>query len=111
MAEQFLLTIFGNGYSATNVDRVRESFSGGVSKERVMERCSNFILPDVSRADRKALLALEDELRMDSTTSEGGIIDELARLAGVGEQVAAVTASAMRGEIDFKQSFTHRISL
>jgi phosphoserine phosphatase len=132
MAEQFLLTIFGYGYSAANVDRVRESFSGGVSKERVMEGCSNFILPDVSRADRKALLALEDELHidiniqpleefetrrrlfvfdMDSTLIEAEVIDELARLAGVGEQVAAVTASAMRGEIDFKQSFTHRISL
>ena len=39
------------------------------------------------------------------------MIDELARRAGVGEQVSAITASAMRGEIDFRQSFLKRISL
>jgi len=97
-----------------------------------MEGCSSFILPDDSRVDRRHLLALEDELRcdinveplrefeikrrlfvfdMDSTLIQETMIDELAKLAGVGEQVAAITASAMRGEIDFKQSFTHRISL
>ncbi|MBR0292274.1 MAG: phosphoserine phosphatase SerB, partial [Bacteroidales bacterium] len=38
-------------------------------------------------------------------------IDELAEKAGVGQQVKAITESAMRGEIDFKESFTRRVAL
>jgi len=38
-------------------------------------------------------------------------IDELAARAGVGEQVREITASAMRGEIDFTESFTRRVAL
>ena len=38
-------------------------------------------------------------------------IDELAEKAGVGEQVKAITESAMRGEIDFTESFRRRVSL
>jgi len=48
---------------------------------------------------------------MDSTLIETEVIDELAEKAGVGEQVKAITASAMRGEIDFKESFTRRVKL
>ena len=48
---------------------------------------------------------------MDSTLIQTEVIDELARRAGVGDQVSAITASAMRGEIDFRQSFLRRISL
>ena len=48
---------------------------------------------------------------MDSTLIDGEVIDELARLAGVGEQVAKITESAMRGELDFKESFRRRVAL
>ena len=48
---------------------------------------------------------------MDSTLIQAEVIDELAKLAGVGDQVTAITESAMRGELDFKQSFTKRVSL
>lgn len=48
---------------------------------------------------------------MDSTLIQAEVIDELAKVAGVGEQVAAITESAMRGELDFKQSFAKRLSL
>ena len=48
---------------------------------------------------------------MDSTLIETEVIDELADRAGVGEQVRAITAQAMRGEIDFKESFTRRVAL
>jgi phosphoserine phosphatase len=48
---------------------------------------------------------------MDSTLIQGEVIDELARLAGVGEQVARITEAAMRGELDFDQSFTRRVAL
>jgi len=48
---------------------------------------------------------------MDSTLIKAECIDELAREAGIGEQVSAITASAMRGEIDFIESFTKRMAL
>ena len=48
---------------------------------------------------------------MDSTLIQTEVIDELAMRAGVGDQVKAITESAMRGEIDFTQSFTRRVGL
>jgi len=48
---------------------------------------------------------------MDSTLIRTEVIDELAERAGVGSEVKAITESAMRGEIDFKESFTRRVSL
>jgi len=48
---------------------------------------------------------------MDSTLIQTECIDELAERAGVGAQVRAITESAMRGEIDFKESFTRRVAL
>ena len=39
------------------------------------------------------------------------VIDELAKEAGVGEQVAAITEQAMRGEIDFSESIRRRVAL
>ena len=48
---------------------------------------------------------------MDSTLIETEVIDELAIRAGVGEQVKAITERAMRGEIDFIESFRERVEL
>ncbi|HEX7359515.1 MAG TPA: phosphoserine phosphatase SerB [Bryobacteraceae bacterium] len=48
---------------------------------------------------------------MDSTLTQGEGIDELARMAGVAEEVAKITASAMRGEIEFQESFRRRVAL
>jgi phosphoserine phosphatase len=48
---------------------------------------------------------------MDSTLIEAEVIDELAKAAGVGEQVAEITERAMRGEIDFTESFKARVAL
>ncbi len=48
---------------------------------------------------------------MDSTLIQAEVIDELAKIAGVGEKVAAITARAMKGEIDFKESFRQRVAL
>lgn len=48
---------------------------------------------------------------MDSTLIRTEVIDELADRAGVGEKVRKITESAMRGEIDFKESFTRRVAL
>ncbi|RJG51662.1 phosphoserine phosphatase SerB [Motilimonas pumila] len=61
-------------------------------------------LPDFSQPG----LVLMD---MDSTTIQIECIDEIARLYGVGEQVSAVTARAMNGELDFNESLYSRVAL
>lgn len=48
---------------------------------------------------------------MDSTLIEAEVIDELAKAHGVGEQVAEITERAMRGELDFRESFKERLAL
>lgn len=48
---------------------------------------------------------------MDSTLIDAEVIDELAKAAGVGDQVAAITERAMRGELDFQASFRERMAL
>ncbi|MEQ3636292.1 phosphoserine phosphatase SerB [Alcanivorax sp.] len=48
---------------------------------------------------------------MDSTLIRSEVIDELAREAGVGKQVAEITEQAMRGELDFNESFKARVAL
>lgn len=48
---------------------------------------------------------------MDSTLIETEVIDELAIRAGVGDEVKAITEAAMRGEIDFSESFRQRCAL
>ncbi len=61
---------------------------------------------DLFRRNRR--LAVFD---MDSTLIEAEVIDELAKAAGVGEQVSAITERAMRGELDFRASFKERMAL
>jgi len=65
-----------------------------------------FVAPDLVRR-RVRLVALD----MDSTLITIECIDEIADMLGIKEQVAAVTAAAMRGEIDFRQSLTQRVAL
>ncbi|TCK75315.1 phosphoserine phosphatase [Acidipila rosea] len=48
---------------------------------------------------------------MDSTLIQGEVIDELAKIAGVGDRVVQITEAAMRGEIGFDESFTRRVAL
>ena len=48
---------------------------------------------------------------MDSTLIDAEVIDELAKEAGVGQQVAEITEAAMQGKLDFKQSFEQRLAL
>lgn len=61
---------------------------------------------DIYRRNRR-LVAFD----MDSTLIQCEVIDELARRAGVGPQVEAITEAAMRGELDFSQSLTRRVEL
>lgn len=48
---------------------------------------------------------------MDSTLIQAEVIDELARRAGVYDEVSSITEAAMRGELDFQESFKKRVSL
>lgn len=66
----------------------------------------DFVLVDKLPDFSKPGLLLMD---MDSTTIQIECIDEIARLYGVGEQVSAVTAAAMRGELDFNDSLRTRV--
>lgn len=61
---------------------------------------------DIYRQHRR--LAVFD---MDSTLIQAEVIDELAKAAGVGEQVSEITERAMRGELDFRASFKARMAL
>lgn len=61
------------------------------------------ILPSL---EQSGLLVMD----MDSTAIKIECIDEIAKLAGTGEQVSAITASAMRGELDFEQSLRQRVA-
>lgn len=61
---------------------------------------------DVFRRSRRLVV-----FDMDSTLIQSEVIDELAKEANVGEQVAAVTERAMRGELDFNASFRERVAL
>mgnify|MGYP003393856972 CR=1 FL=1 len=64
-----------------------------------------FIVPAANR--RKKLLIAD----MDSTMIVGETLDDLAARAGVGERVAAITARAMNGELDFKAALRERVAL
>lgn len=66
----------------------------------------SFQKDDIYRRSRRLIC-----FDMDSTLIGTECIDELAERAGVGAEVKAITESAMRGEIDFKESFTRRVAL
>ena len=61
---------------------------------------------DVFRRNRRLVC-----FDMDSTLIQTEVIDELAAAAGVGAEVAAITEAAMRGELDFAESFRRRMAL
>ena len=64
-------------------------------------------VPEDQRLERVRLVAMD----MDSTLITIECIDEIADLRGIKPQIAAVTASAMRGEIDFRESLRRRVEL
>ncbi|AKH20961.1 phosphoserine phosphatase SerB [Sedimenticola thiotaurini] len=65
-----------------------------------------FQADDLYRRNRRLIV-----FDMDSTLIQVEVIDELAKAAGVGDAVAAITESAMQGEIDFNESFRRRMAL
>ncbi len=121
-----------------NIDKINR-LSGRIPLESVANKqsqaCVEFSLrgsvPDLARLRREFLelagqidvdIAYQEDnifrrnrrlmaFDMDSTLIQMEVIDELAKRAGVGKKVAAITERAMRGELDFKQSFTERVAL
>ena len=69
--------------------------------------CDAAFVPRDRRLSRVALVAMD----MDSTLITIECIDEIADLLAIGDRVAKVTASAMRGEIDFGESLRQRVAL
>jgi phosphoserine phosphatase len=75
-----------------------------ISKETGID--ISFHIDDIYRHARRLVV-----FDMDSTLIQGEVIDILAQRVGAGEQVAQITAAAMNGEMDFKESFTRRVAL
>lgn len=66
----------------------------------------SFHIDDIYRRNRRLVC-----FDMDSTLIQAEVINELARVHGVGEAVAAITEAAMRGEIDYRSSLEKRVGL
>lgn len=123
--------------NSLNIDRINR-LSGRIPMRQLSEQsrsCVEFSVrgdPDNPALIREQFLRLANELGvdisfqeddvfrrnrrlvvfdMDSTLIEAEVIDELAKAAGVGGQVSEITESAMRGEIDFTESFKRRVAL
>ena len=118
-----------------NIDRI-DRLSGELSpEEQDADACVELAVsgdPSRESAMRAAFLSAAQELSidvafqresifrrnrrlfafdMDSTLIQGEVIDELAKMAGVGDQVSRITEAAMRGELNFDESFTRRVAL
>ena len=136
-SEQFALVsaaILGHGFNIDRIERLssRLSLTGRIENANACIELEISSEKDESPGLRAALMALTHRFAidiafqresiyrrnrrlvafdMDSTLIQAEVIDELAKLHGVGEQVSAITAAAMRGELDFKQSLTRRVEL
>jgi phosphoserine phosphatase len=94
------LRVSGN---ATSEDSMRAAFLAAAHDLRIDLA---FQRESIFRRNRR-LFAFD----MDSTLIQGEVIDELAKMAGVAGKVVAITESAMRGEIEFQESFRRRVAL
>jgi phosphoserine phosphatase len=83
--------------AAPDLDLVRQALDGAATDA--------IVSPAGGR--RKRLLVAD----MDSTIITGETLDELATHAGIGEKIAAITARAMNGEIDFKEALRERVGM
>ncbi|OCQ50840.1 Phosphoserine phosphatase [Photorhabdus australis subsp. thailandensis] len=76
--------------------------------KRLADECRLDVVPlgQIPRLRSPGLLVMD----MDSTAIQIECIDEIARLAGVGDKVAEITERAMQGELDFSESLRERVS-
>jgi phosphoserine phosphatase len=94
--------------AATQAFRLSPARSRGGVAEFCAEAGIDFgFVPDDQRLERVRLVAMD----MDSTLISIECIDEIADLHGIKPEIAAITQSAMRGEIDFRTSLERRVAL
>ena len=93
--------------ASTQAFRLSPARSEGVAELCAAAGIDFGFVPDGQRLDRVRLVAMD----MDSTLISIECIDEIADLQGIKPEIAAITASAMRGEIDFRESLTRRVAL
>ncbi len=98
---EFLVS--GEAQDTENTEQIRQDFF-----ELAMGFDADIAFQDDDLFRRTRRLVCFD---MDSTLIEAEVIDELAIAAGVGDQVIEITERAMRGELDFSQSFAERLAL
>lgn len=130
------LVLIGSTVSAELVDKLASLLKGTLKAVLAPQTGSDFVrveilLNDTSMPDMAALQAVADEyqvdlnlidgvipslgkpglvvLDMDSTSITIECIDEIAKLAGAGDEVAAVTELAMQGKLDFSESLRARV--
>ncbi|MGX9417056.1 phosphoserine phosphatase [Vibrio sp. RC27] len=115
MEDQFEQIDFYTGIENTivaawKVGHYEVALMSGILTEQHLEIIDALELDAASTADLPDLtkpgLVLMD---MDSTAIQIECIDEIAKLAGVGEEVSEVTERAMQGELDFEQSLRQRV--
>src|SRR5271170_524858 len=99
-----------NALSAAQTQAFR--LSPARERDGVAEFCTDAgidfgFVPAAQRLEQVRLLAMD----MDSTLIDIECIDEIADLRGIRPEIAAITQSAMRGEIDFRASLTRRVAL
>ena len=94
-------------FSLRGTPRSREEFQARLLRlSSEMEMDSSLQKDDMFRRMRRLIC-----FDMDSTLIQTECIDELSDRAGVGDEVRAITERAMRGELDFRESFTQRVAL
>ena len=100
------------GHALVRIGATAMRITGALPSPLVARLCNDrgldfAYVPDERRRGRVGLVAMD----MDSTLITIECIDEIADLLGLKAQVAAITAAAMRGEIDFAQSLRRRVAL
>ena len=88
---------------AKNIERLRERFLEAANELGID---ISFQKDNAFRRNRRLVV-----FDMDSTLIEAEVIDELAKYAEVGEEVARITEQAMAGEMEFQESFRKRVAL
>ena len=95
------LTSYRFFVKVNNLKRARERLVSYATKQQIEVA----LLKNAPKLNQPGLLMMD----MDSTTIEIECIDEIAALAGVGEEIAAVTELAMQGQLDFSESLHQRV--